>query len=116
MNLLALNGRPIAFLYQYHHNGRVDSLRQGFDPEFGAFRPGLILRRMSLEDSYRLGDCVCDMGVGSLEVKHHWQTMLATSYRFTHFPLSVPKAQLLRLNRWLRSRIFGESDVACQGA
>jgi CelD/BcsL family acetyltransferase involved in cellulose biosynthesis len=111
--LLLLDKQPIAFAYHYHYRGRVDGLRMGFDPAFSALRPGTVLEQMVLEDSFRRGDRLYDMGVGSLEVKRHWQTSISTSYRYTHFPLTVARAQLLRMKRWIQERIHGQQYVAC---
>jgi CelD/BcsL family acetyltransferase involved in cellulose biosynthesis len=114
LNLLLVAGRPVAFLYNYCYDGRVYGLRRGFDPAFSRLRPGMVLERMMLEDGLRRGDCSYDLGVGSLAAKRHWQTSLATSYRFTHFPVLPWRVQLLRLNRWVRSCVYGEQDVACR--
>ncbi len=110
--LLLLDGQPAAFLYHYQYRGRVYGLRKGFDPAFATLRPGTILQQMVLEDSFRRGDCFYDLGVGSLEVKRHWQTSIRTSYRYTHFPPAVARAQLLRMKRWIQERIHGQ-QVAC---
>jgi CelD/BcsL family acetyltransferase involved in cellulose biosynthesis len=113
LNLLFLDDRPIAFAYNYHYQHRVYALRKGFDPEFSAVRPGIALMQRILKDSFEQGDCCYDMGVGSLEIKRHWQTSIATSYRYTHFPITVARVQLLRMKRWLQHKIHGQQDVAC---
>ena len=112
MNLLFLDDRPIAFVYNYVLDGRIYGLRKGFDPEFSAVRPGLWLDARMVEDSFRRGDRCYDLGVGSLEVKRPWQTSLAASYRFTHFPATVSRVQLLRLKRWLAARLRGAPRAA----
>lgn len=111
--LLLLDGQPAAFAYHYHYQGRVYGLRKGFDPAFSQLRPGTVLQQMVLEDSFRRGDLLYDMGVGSLAVKRHWQTSIRTSYRYTHFPAKVAKAQLLRMKRWIQEKIHGPQHVAC---
>ena len=59
MNLLLLDRRPVAFVYNYVYDGWIYGLRKGFDPEFAAFRPGLVLEKMMVEDGFRRGDrCV----------------------------------------------------------
>jgi CelD/BcsL family acetyltransferase involved in cellulose biosynthesis len=113
LTLLLLDGQPIAFAYHYHYGGRVYGLRKGFDPAFAALRPGIVLQQMVLEDSFRRGDRLYDMGVGFLETKRHWQTSLSTSYRYTHFPITVARAQLLRIKRWIQEKIHGQQYVAC---
>ena len=112
LSLLRLNGQPIAFIYGYHYDGHVDALRQGFDPQWAAYRPGLVLQQRVLEDGCRRGDRTFDLGVGSLDVKRHWQTSLPMTYRFAHFPATVSRVQLLRLKRWFLERIHGEQHQA----
>jgi hypothetical protein len=46
-------------------------------------------------------------------VKRHWQTSISTSYRYTHFPITVPRAQLLRMKRWIQEKVHGQQYVAC---
>ncbi|MGA2068680.1 MAG: GNAT family N-acetyltransferase [Thermoguttaceae bacterium] len=113
LGLLLVAGRPVAFIYHYHYDGRLYGLRKGFDAEFAHLRPGLVLQYLVLEDGWRRGDRSCDLGVGSHDSKRHWQTAVATSYRFTHFPAAVVRAQLLRLNRWVRRKVHGQHDLAC---
>jgi len=110
--LLTLDGRPIAFIYHYQYQGRVYGLRKGHDPEFACMGPGVVLQQMVLEDSFRRGDRLYDMGAGSLGAKRHWQTAMSTSYRYTHFPLASARSQLLRTKRWLVERFAGP-QVAC---
>jgi CelD/BcsL family acetyltransferase involved in cellulose biosynthesis len=95
MNLLLLAGRPVAFAYNYHFAGYVYGLRAGFD---AAAPPGVgtVLQRMMIEDSCALGDRLFDLGPGSLESKHTWQTRLRTAWRYTHYSILSPRAQLLR--------------------
>ncbi len=112
MCLLLLDDRPIAFVYHYQHEGRVYALRKGHDPAFASLGPGVVLQQMILEDSCRRGDRLVDLGAGSLDVKRHWQTSVATTYRYTHFPLAAPRAQLLHAKRWLCDRL-AHPRVAC---
>jgi len=113
LNLLLLRDRPIAFAYNYHYQGRVYALRKGFDPEFSAAGSGIVLMHRVLQDSFRRSDECYDMGADYLDIKRHWATSLATSFRFTHFPVAVPRAQLLRMKHWLQDRIYGPHRVAC---
>ncbi len=114
VNLLLLGNRPVAYVYNYVYQGCIYGLRKGFDPEFSAFRPGLVLERMMVEDGFVRGDHDYDLGVGSLAIKQPWQTAVCTSYRFTHFPTAISRVQLLRLKRWLMGRIQGASQAACR--
>jgi hypothetical protein len=113
MNLLLLAGRPIAFIYHYCRDGRLYGLRKGFDPEFARFRAGLVLQYLTLQICFERGDHSYDLGVGYHDTKRQWQTSIATSYRLTYFPPMVFRAQLLRLNRWIRRKLYGRHDIAC---
>ena len=96
VNLLALDGRAVAFAYNYHYRGYVYGLRSGFDPNPTASGAGTVLLRMMIEDSCGRGDRVIDLGPGSPESKRHWQTRVATAWRYTHYSRRSPRAQLLR--------------------
>ncbi|MFH1919750.1 MAG: GNAT family N-acetyltransferase [Planctomycetota bacterium] len=111
LNLLLVDDTPAAFAYNYHFRGNVYGLRMGFDPDLAPFGPGTVLQRMVLEDSFRRKDYVYDMGPGSPECKRHWQTSVATSYRYTFFPANVARAQLLRMKRWFQDRFLTDDDV-----
>jgi hypothetical protein len=113
INLLYFDGEPAAFAYNYCWNGAVYGLRKGFDPRFAPLRPGLVLQKLMLEDGHRRGDRLYDLGTGGQSTKAAWRTSARANYRFTYFPPTVLRAQLLWWNRWLRRRLLGERDVAC---
>jgi CelD/BcsL family acetyltransferase involved in cellulose biosynthesis len=98
--LMRAGGRPIAFGYNYVCDGYVVGIRQGYDRDFAKLGLGHVLYLNMLRDSFERGDRVFDMGVGSLDNKQPWQTDLVNSYRITHYPLSAPRSQLLRLKHW----------------
>lgn len=100
MNLLLLAGRPVAFAYNYHFGGYAYGLRAGFDA--AAAGAGTVLQRMMIEDSCRRGDRLIDLGPGSSESKRHWQTGVQIAWRYTHYALSSPRAQLLRVLHTLK--------------
>ncbi len=112
LNLLYVDDKPVSFAYNYHYNGRVEGLRMGFDAAYAAGSPGAVLLKMSFQDGFRLGDHTVDLGVGNLDCKRHWLTRLDTSYRYTHFPLAAPKAQLLRLKRLYNILRHGQDHLA----
>ena len=62
---------------------------------------GTVLLARLIEDSFQRGDRIVDLGSEYLDCKRHWQTRLEPSYHVTHFRSSGPKAQALRLKRWL---------------
>ena len=110
LNLILVDGQPVAFAYNYHMNGRVFGLRKGYDPAFRAGSPGVVLDHMMLEDGHGRGDVHYDLGVGAYEAKRHWITGEATSFRMTHFRGDVARAQVLRFKRWYQDR-FGDTEA-----
>jgi CelD/BcsL family acetyltransferase involved in cellulose biosynthesis len=111
LNLLTVDGRPIAFGYNYHHQGYVVGLRAGYDPEFSRLGPGNVLYAHTLRDCFERGDHTFDLGPGLTCGKRSWLTHVGTSYRYAHYPLAAPRVQLLRMSRWgLGGR---EADQLC---
>ncbi len=107
LNLLYLGGSPVAFVYGYHDGGYVYGLRRGYDAEQGRIGAGNVLLAYTLRDSFARGDHLYDMGVGSRASKRHFQTRVIPILRFSHFPPSSPRTQLLRIKRWWQARVFG---------
>jgi len=105
LNLLRLDGQPIAFAYNYHRQGALYGLRMGFDANLSRSGAGSVLIRRMVEDSCRRKDLAIDMGPGSIECKRHWSTSLATSYRYTHYAPTAVRMQALRLKRWVQGRL-----------
>jgi CelD/BcsL family acetyltransferase involved in cellulose biosynthesis len=97
MNLLLLNGRPIAFAYNYHSCGYVYGLRMGFESHECPGGAGTVLLRKMIEDSCHRGDRVIDLGPGSLDSKRHWHTRIAWAWRLTHYSPRSWRGQLLRI-------------------
>jgi CelD/BcsL family acetyltransferase involved in cellulose biosynthesis len=104
LNLLSIDGQPVAFIYNYCFQGYISGLRRGYDAERCKAGAGNVLLARSLEDSFARGDCVYDLGVGSLGSKRHYQTRLVPILRFSHFPMLPLRAQLLRAKRWWQQR------------
>ena len=99
LHFLLLDGRPLAFAYNYHCRGRIDGLRAG---------AGTLLLAGAIEESFRHGDRVYDLGVGSLACKRYLATAVAPIYRYSYFPPGDLRTQLLRLKRsWQAWRMRG---------
>jgi CelD/BcsL family acetyltransferase involved in cellulose biosynthesis len=113
ISLLYFEGQAVAFCYNYFWNGVVYALRKGFDPRYAKLSPGLVLQKLMLEDGHRRGDRLYDFGTGDHHSKAAWRTSVRANYRFTYFPATVFRAQLLWWNRWLRGRLLGQRDIAC---
>jgi CelD/BcsL family acetyltransferase involved in cellulose biosynthesis len=104
LNLLSLDGVPVAFIYGYHYRGYVYGLRRGYDGDRSRAGAGNVLLAYTLRDSFARGDRVYDMGAGAYESKRHFQTRLIPILRYSHFSSTAPRMQLLRLKRWWQSR------------
>jgi CelD/BcsL family acetyltransferase involved in cellulose biosynthesis len=104
LNLLLLDGTPVAFVYGYQYRGYVYGLRRGYDAQRTREGAGNALLARVLQDSFARGDRIYDMGVGSLESKRHFQTGLAPVMRYSHFPVLALRSQALRVKRWWQGR------------
>jgi CelD/BcsL family acetyltransferase involved in cellulose biosynthesis len=103
LNLLCLDGRPLAFVYGYHHRGYLDLMRAGFHPDFARLAPGNALWTHLIRDSFQRGDRVLDLGYTCLDYKQVWLTRLESQYGLSFYP-ATPRGQALRVAHWLRGR------------
>jgi len=114
LNLLYLSGKPAAFNYNYVYQGRVYSLRMGFDLEISNKGLGRLLMGRMIQNSMETGDQLLDIGPGSLDAKKNWYTSVETSYRYVHYsPASKMAKALLMSSRivdWYRDRITSHSE------
>jgi CelD/BcsL family acetyltransferase involved in cellulose biosynthesis len=104
LNLLLIDGKPAAFVYGYHYQGYVYGLRRGYDAQQAREGAGNVLLARVLEDSFARGDRVYDMGVGSPESKRPFQTSVVPIGRFSHFPATPLRTQMLRVRRWWQAK------------
>jgi hypothetical protein len=104
VNLLFLDGTPVAFIYGYHYRGYAFGMRRGFNAELAKQGAGNVLLARTIESSFAHGDRVYDMGTGSHESKRYFLTRTIPIMRYSHFPTWMPRAQLLRLRRWWQGR------------
>ncbi len=99
VHLLRVGGRPAAFAYNYCYRGHVFGLRMGYDAGVSREGLGTVLLRRVIESCFRRGDHTLDLGSNYLAAKRNWLTGVVPVLRYTHFPLAVPRVQLLRLKR-----------------
>jgi CelD/BcsL family acetyltransferase involved in cellulose biosynthesis len=102
VNLLRLNGEPIAFAYNYVSGGTVHGLRTGYEPQYARHGAGKVLWARSFHDSFQRGDRLYDIGPDSLEMKQPWLTRLVPVYAYAHYPSFAPRSQLVRIAHWAR--------------
>ncbi len=106
MNLLLLDDRPVAFAYNYHCRGYVYGLRIGYDAAASRDGVGNLLYAQIIRDSFERNDHTYDLGVGSLSSKRYILTRTVPIYRYCHYPLLSPRAQLIRCKRWASEQLF----------
>jgi CelD/BcsL family acetyltransferase involved in cellulose biosynthesis len=113
LNVLRLDGRPIAAAYGYHQNGRVDSVGFAATPGFGEDARQVLIARI-LRDGACRGDNTYQFTREIDSPASPWQTSEVQTTRLTHFAANAPRAQLLRLNRCVRNWLvaFGRGAAA----
>jgi CelD/BcsL family acetyltransferase involved in cellulose biosynthesis len=107
VNLLLVDERPAAFVYNYQCHGHLTTLRIGYDPSIGVSGLGTALLLRSLEDSCERGDLSCDLGSGNARFQRHLRTRVETTYRLSYWPLSSWRLQAARIARWAGRRWSG---------
>jgi hypothetical protein len=103
-NVLRLNGRPIAWAYNYRCDGRLETQRIRALPEFRRYATAVLMGRM-LRDGFRRGDEYYLFEPAAGPAAADWQTGRTSRFRYTHFAPGATRAQFLRLVRWLKTRL-----------
>ena len=109
LNLLYLDGKPIAFAYNYCHKGYVSGLRAGYDPSVNPQGAGNLLYALAIEDSIRRGDWRYDLGPSHQECKRQLITDVMPIGRFSCFSENSIRQWLLR---WKRARDSNSTNKA----
>lgn len=112
INLLLLDGRPVAFAYNYQFRGNLFGLRIGYDAQAAPDGAGNVLYAYLIRDSIQRGDRTYDLGPGSLECKRALQTRVEPIYRYSHYRRGAWRAQLIRLKRWMDERSGAAATAA----
>ena len=110
-NVLRLDGRPIAWAYNYRCDGRLETQRIRALPEHRRLATIVLMGRM-LRDGFRRGDEYYLFEPAAASAAAGWQTGATSRFRYTHFAPRATRAQILRLVRWLKSRIGSETTSA----
>jgi CelD/BcsL family acetyltransferase involved in cellulose biosynthesis len=96
----AAGSRPIGYLYNFAHRGRVYAYQSGFDyTADGRLKPGLVSHALAIEQAMRDGFAVYDFMAGENRLKaslaSHWSDMMW---------LAVQRRSMLS---WLERRVAG---------
>jgi hypothetical protein len=110
-NVLRLNGRPIAWAYNYRCDGRLETQRVRAIAEFQTLATTVLMGRM-LRDGFRRQDEYYLFEPAAASAAGGWQTGETSRFRYTQFAPQAPRAQMLRLVHWLRSRLGNDTAPA----
>jgi CelD/BcsL family acetyltransferase involved in cellulose biosynthesis len=99
LNLLMAGSEPVAFAYNYYHNGYVFGLRIGYDERYQKYALGNLIYARVIQDSFARCDRVYDMGPGHVDIKRPLLTDEHAMYRYSHFRRGSLRGQLVRLKR-----------------
>ncbi len=105
LNLLLVNERPAAFVYNYYFQGNLYGLRIGYDQEISRDGTGNLLYTYIIKDSFNRGDLTYDLGPDALECKEQFKSCIEPIIKFSHYSPWVLRAQLIRLKRVLVNRM-----------
>jgi CelD/BcsL family acetyltransferase involved in cellulose biosynthesis len=105
INVLRINGRAVAFAYNYVFAGATIGVRTGYDPEFAAVSPGSLLFSFLVRDGFARRDRSLDMGTDRCDYKRYWSTHRVPVLRYAHYRNNSPRTQLLRWKRRLFPRM-----------
>ena len=108
LNLLLVDERPAAFLYNYHYHGHLTALRIGYDPSVDVAGLGTALMLRALQDGCERGDRAYDLGPGNAQFQRHLRTRVESTYRLAYWPLSSWRLQAARVARWAERRWSSE--------
>jgi CelD/BcsL family acetyltransferase involved in cellulose biosynthesis len=97
MNMMFLDGQPLAFAYNYHWRGYNFGLRIGYDAALSRDGVGNVLTVNSIKSACQHGDHTYDMGPGSLEYKRYFATDIVPILQYNHYHTLAARAQVLRL-------------------
>jgi len=107
--VLKLDGKPAAFQYNYHYDGRLQGLQMGFDRQYGGQGVGSVLMSQLIEDSFTRGDRNLDLCKGELDFNRRFRSGVETSYRYSCYPWTAWRSQGVRLSRWIKQRTSAAS-------
>ncbi len=96
---LTQNDKAISVSYNYHHRGRFDSLGTVYLKSAGPEAANVLMGRM-IEDGFDRFDSAYYMNHEKLLLNLEWGNSIASSYRYSHFPLLSPRSQMLRMYQW----------------
>jgi len=86
LDLLALNGRPIAAIYGFVYEGCYYFYLPGFDPAaLPKASPGLLLLYHRIEQSIRAGERTVDLLQGAQPYKREWSNDLRRSVTWRYY-------------------------------
>jgi len=100
---IAAGGRPIGYLYNFRHRGKIYAYQSGFDDSDPAFRPGYVSHALAIEAASAEGAEEYDFLAGSNRLK---RSLAADNYIMSWCTLQQPKFKF-RVEAVARSVVKG---------
>ncbi len=104
IDALFVNHRVVAFAYGLQHTAGTDYLAIGRAPDTNPETVTTLISNM-IQQSILDGEPGVNLSLLSPSAASLWQNSVRHSYRCSHYPLTVPRSQLLRLNRWMQQPV-----------
>lgn len=104
IDALFVNHSLTALAYGLQHAEGTDYLALGRSPDAPPEAVTALIAQM-VQQSIMECEPALNLGLLGLSNAGLWKNQIQTSYRCSHFPITVPRAQLVRLNRWMQQPV-----------
>ncbi|UUO07233.1 GNAT family N-acetyltransferase [Blastopirellula sp. J2-11] len=113
MNVLYLDERPVAFLYNYLCQREVYALRSGYDADCAIGSLGTVLLHEVVKDSFHRGDRLINLGPGTQDYKKRFAPESRRAINYTYYSPWSLRSQALCLKAALDPLLPGFQE-RCQ--
>lgn len=112
MHFLTINDEPISAVYSFDYNQKKYGYSTGFDPEFGHYSPGNLLKMQVVQHCIRKGYKEYDLTRDSEPYKANWATGVRRNLTVT----MVKKGLFTRMYYWTTQKEYIQSLITKLGA
>ena len=104
IDALFINHSFAVCAYGLQHAEGTDYLALGHRPDVPREAVTALISRM-IQQSIQDGEHALNLALLGPKLAGEWKNQNKKSYRCSHFPVTVPRAQVLRINRWINEPI-----------
>lgn len=101
IDALFINHSLVACAYGLQHATGTDYIALGHKKDTPQEVVPALISKM-IQQSIQEGEHSLNLSLLNPQIANLWKNEEKTSYRCSHFPITVPRSQLLRMNRWLQ--------------